>query len=106
MHSGHAELASQPCRSELCGSDCEGSANGAQQHILAERLGQKLDSARLHGFDAHGHIAMTRDKDDRHFGSFDGDALLQFKTVEARKRYVEYEATWNKDSCAVKEFFC
>jgi hypothetical protein len=49
---------------------------------------------------------MARDKDDWHLGPFNGDALLEFKTVEARKRNVEYEAIWNKYSWAAKEFLC
>ena len=40
--------------------------NGLQQHVVLERLGQKLDCARFHRLHTHRHVAMAGDEDDRH----------------------------------------
>src|SRR5713101_7015121 len=39
-------------------------ADGAQQDIGAEWLGQELDSSGFHGLDSHRHVAVTRNEDD------------------------------------------
>ena len=59
----------------------EGVPDGAQQHVVAERLRQELDGSRLHGLDRHRHVAVTRDEDDRHVRAIAGDSLLKFETV-------------------------
>jgi hypothetical protein len=55
----------------------------------AERFRQELDGARLHGLDRR-HVAVTRDEDDRHVNPVDGNALLQFETIDVRKSHVKY----------------
>jgi hypothetical protein len=81
-----------------------GLPDGAQKHVITEWLGQEFDSARLHGPDRRGHIAVAGDEDDRHVSPFGGYALLQIETIEARKRKVKYEAARNRRSWPHKEF--
>jgi hypothetical protein len=47
----------------------DGASNGAQQHVVRERLGWKLHGSRLHGPHRHGHIAVAGNEDDRHIGA-------------------------------------
>ena len=81
-----------------------GLTDGAQQHVVAEWLRQELDSSRLHSLDCHGHVTVTRDENDRHVNSIDGDALLQIETIEVRKTNVKYEAARSNDSWTGEEF--
>ena len=82
----------------------DGVPDGAQQHLVAEWLGQELDRSRLHGLDRHRHVAVTGDEDDRHVNPIGGDALLQIETVEVRKSNVKHQAARSKDSWAGQEF--
>ncbi len=70
-------------------------ADGAQQHVVVERLGQELDGARLHRLHRHRHVAVAGDEDDRHVRPVD-DALLQIETVEVGKSDVEHQAARNR----------
>ena len=81
----------------------DGTANGLQQHIVVERLGQELDGSSLHRLHAHRHVTMAGDEDDRHIRSL-GELLLQLETVEPWKRYVEHQATRNSGANARQEF--
>src|ERR1700732_1277591 len=84
----------------------DGVPDRVQQHVVAEWLGQKFHSARLHGLYRHGHIAVACDEYDWHVNPFDSDALLQIETVKARKRNVQYEAARNEHAWVSKEFLC
>jgi hypothetical protein len=83
-----------------------GVPDGAQQHLVAEWLGQELDRSRLHGLDRHRHVAVARDEDDGHVDPIGSDAFLQIETIEVRKRNVKYQAARGKESWAGEEFLC
>ena len=42
-------------------------ADAVQQDLVAERLLDKIDGPRLHGFDGNGHLRMAGDNDDGDF---------------------------------------
>src|SRR5947207_204404 len=84
----------------------DGVADGVQQHVVAEWLGQELHGACLHGLHRHWHVTVARDEDDWHVGPVDGDKLLQIETTKAGKRNVKYEAARNTHTRAGKELLC
>ena len=63
------------------------------QHVLvAERLGEKIHGAGLHGAHGHGDVAMGRHEHDRHLHVGSGELFLEFQPVGARQPHVQHEA--------------
>jgi len=69
----------------------DGVADGGQEHVVVEWLGQEFDRSCLHGLDRHGNIAMARDENDGRIDPIGGDkpggsniafALVQGVTFE------------------------
>src|SRR6516164_11017724 len=56
----------------------------------------------LHRLHRSGHVAITRDEDDRHVRPID-DALLEIETIEVGKRHIENQATRTVDARMLKE---
>lgn len=63
------------------------------QHVLiAERLGQKIERAGLHGLDTHGNVAVTGHEDDRH-AIAQGDQLrLQIEAAGSGQPDIQNQA--------------
>src|SRR6266446_9634251 len=81
---------------ECGGTALDGVPNGTQQRIVVDWLRQKLDSSRFHRLDSHWDITMASDEDNWHVDPIRCDELLQFKTVELRKRNIQHQATRSK----------
>ena len=79
--------------------------DGIEQHGVLERLHQELDRAGFHRLDAHRHIAVAGDEDDRHLRPF-GELLLEIETVESGQRHVEHEAARNGDARMGQKVLC
>src|SRR5215471_8983897 len=80
--------------------------DGAQQRVGLERLGQKLDSSRLHGRNRRRNVAIAGNEDDRHVRAVNGNALLQIEAIEAWKTNVENQTAGDRDTWARQEFLC
>ena len=65
----------------------------ALQLLLAERLRQELDRARLHGPDRHRNVAVTRDEDDRQRRVGAGQLPLEVEAAEPGEAYVDHHAS-------------
>src|SRR5258708_16166660 len=81
----HLRLTTQGSLAEL-----DGFPDRAQQHLVTVWLGQKLHCSCLHCAHRRRHIAVARNKNDRHIYSISSDALLYVETIEARKCNVQY----------------
>jgi len=66
-------------------------ADGGEQNIVAERLGQELDGSRLHRLHRHRDIAVTSDENDRQVSPV-AESMLQIEPAEAGQRYIEHQA--------------
>ena len=78
--------------------------DGAQQRIVAKRLGKGVEGCRLHGLDRLRNVTTIRNEDDRHVFATSREMLLQIKAIEAWKRNVENETTRHKNSFVTQEF--
>src|SRR5437660_8021021 len=76
----------------------DGLPNGAEQHIVLERLRQDLDGSGPHRPDGHRDVAVASDEDDRAVDPLDGDSFLEVETAEVGKVNVENEAARSQDS--------
>ena len=77
---------------------------GPQQVLVAHRLGQEIDGARLHGAHARGNVALPGDENDRPVRPSGCQRLLQLEAIETRHRDVEYGATGNRRIVMGQEF--
>src|ERR1700756_4741145 len=68
--------------------------NGIQQILGSKWFGQELHGTRLHGFNTHRNVPMTRNKDYRDLHSGLGQLTLQIQTAGSRKPYVQNKAAW------------
>src|SRR5262245_54638285 len=67
-----------------------------QQVSIADRLGQEIDGALLHGADTRRNVALPGDENDRPMRAPGGQRLLQFEAVEARHGNVQYRAAGDR----------
>src|SRR5215470_13042417 len=74
-----------------------------QQYFVIERFGEEFDSAALHRLDGFWHVAITRDEDDRHVGSFGCNSFLEFETIQTRKGEIKDEAARRNRPGAIQE---
>src|SRR5260370_18463329 len=79
---------------DLAAPDCM--PDGIQQHVWIEGLSEEFQSFGLHGFDRHGEISMTGEKDERHGAAFGSEALLEFETIEVWKGHVKDQTARNR----------
>src|SRR5438067_9063601 len=63
-----------------------------EQILVAERLGQKLDGARLHRRHRHRDVAIAGDEDDRQRRVRGGNIPLHSPTAATRKTYLQHNA--------------
>jgi hypothetical protein len=70
----------------------ERDANRIEQILVAERLGQKLDGARLHRPHRHRDIAIARNEDDRQRRVRGGNLPLHVEPAAARETNIEHNA--------------
>src|SRR5215469_1304374 len=66
---------------------------GRHERVLCERLGQKVDSATLHGAHTRGNVAASGDKDDWRM-SVAGELLLELEPVDVGQLDIEDQARW------------
>jgi hypothetical protein len=78
-------------------------ANRLEQILLAKRLGQELDRARLHGPDRHGNVAVPGEEDDRQGRVGAGQLALQIEPAEPGEPHVEHDAARRVGSRAAQE---
>ena len=81
-----------------------GARDGRQQVLVADRLGQEIDGARLHGAHARRNVALAGDENDRPVRSLGRQRLLQLEAVETGHGDVQYGATGNRRIVLCKEF--
>ncbi len=78
-------------------------ANGAEQDLVVEGLGEELDGARLHGLNRHRDVAMPGDEDDRHVEPVCCELLLEVEPVLTREADVEHQAAWHSGPLTTQE---
>src|SRR5277367_809901 len=61
--------------------------------LLAKRLGEKIDGARLHALHRHRNVAVTTHEDDRKSDAKLVELRLEIQTTGAGKAHVKNEAT-------------
>jgi hypothetical protein len=66
-----------------------GQFDGAQKFFALDRLHKEVDSPRLHGLHACGHVGIAGKEDDRPFRAGLRDLLLKLETVELWHDQVE-----------------
>src|SRR5690606_6230977 len=66
--------------------------NGIEQGLVAHRLGEEIDRARLHRLDGHRNIAMAGQEHDRLGIVVRHQLLLEVEPAPARHAYVEHHA--------------
>jgi len=79
--------------------------NCVQKILLAERLGQKLDGARLHGPYGHRYIPVAGDEDDRNMHVRLRELMLQVEAAQSGQTDVEHKARRCVLTLAKKELF-
>jgi hypothetical protein len=68
-------------------------ANGIQQILIAEWLGEKFDGSSFHSADTHGNVAMAGDKDYRNTGVSGCELALKIESTQSRKSDVKHKTT-------------
>jgi hypothetical protein len=77
---------------------------GVNHFLRADRLGQEVDSAGLHGLDGHRDIAMTGHKDDRDADTRFVQIYLKVKTAYSRQPDIEYQTAGDIREAALQQF--
>jgi len=77
-----------------------------QQYFIIAWLSQEFLSSAFHCFHRHGYIAMAGEKGNRHVTAFGSEALLEFETIQIRRRYIKDETARNSGSRTGEEFVC
>ena len=78
--------------------------DAVQQVLVAERLLDEIDGARLHCLDGHRHVAVSRDEDDRQDRVTLVELHLQLQAAHAGHADVEYEAAGTIVALGIEEF--
>src|ERR1700740_683782 len=79
------------------------SLNRLQQILAAERLGQKLHRACLHGLYRHRNVAMASDEDDGNVDVRFAQFALKIQSAKVRKPNVQNQAAWRIRPCTTKK---
>jgi hypothetical protein len=66
--------------------------DGVQKVLIAERLRQELDGARLHRLHGHRNIAVRRDEDDRELPIGRTNLALELDAASSRHSHVDDQA--------------
>src|SRR5438309_7672050 len=61
-------------------------------------LSQQFQSSAFHCLHRHGYFAMAGEKGNRHVTAFGSEALLEFETIQIRRRYIKDETPRNSGS--------
>ena len=69
-------------------------------------LSQQFQSSAFHCLHRHGYFAMAGEKGNRHVTAFGSEALLEFETIQIRRRYIKDETPRNSGSRTGEEFVC
>ena len=75
-----------------------------EQHFIADRLDQEIDSPGFHRFYRRWNISVAGNEDDRHLGALARDYLLRFESIQVGKREVEDETARDKRPRSTEEF--
>jgi hypothetical protein len=67
--------------------------DGVEQILVADRLGEELDRARLHGPHRHRDVAVASDEDDRDLDVRLGELGLKVEAADTGQPDVEHQAT-------------
>jgi hypothetical protein len=88
----HLQLGQSRCVASPCAVAFDGRVDGVEQHLLVERLGEKVGRAGLHRAHRHRNVPVPRDEDDRQRDACLGQLLLKGESAHARQPHVEHEA--------------
>lgn len=67
----------------------ESKIDRVQKILISERLGEKLDGARLHRLHAHRDVAMSGHEDDRESDARHGESSLKIQSTTTRQSRIE-----------------
>ena len=70
----------------------DGGADGLEEILVVDRLGEEINRAALHGAHAHRDVAVAGEEDDRDLAAPGDQRLLQLQAVQARHRHVQHQA--------------
>src|SRR3546814_19610145 len=100
----HAEAVSQiheKCRVwPAVAVEIDSPVNRIEKILIAERLGEKLDGARLHRRHRHRDVAVTGYEDSRKLDTRTGQLPLEFEPAPPRHPAIEKQATGHGGSVA------
>ncbi len=83
-------LAASPHLARLA-IDLECLAHAIEQQLIAERLLDEVDRARLHGANRHRHLGVTRDHDGGQLGAALDQLGLEIESAHSGHAHVEYQ---------------